>query len=75
MATHGQRWAHRAGGDRLIPSKHPPRPRQKVYNLPLDADLWEALGRQAHLEERSKAQVLRRALRDYIASWEPLRGS
>lgn len=51
------------------------RARGRVYNLPLpDAD-WDALERQARLEERSKAQVLRRALRDYTASWEPHKGS
>jgi len=51
------------------------RARDHVYNLPLSNEDWDALERQARLEERSKAQVLRRALREYVAAWEPFRGT
>ena len=34
-----------------------------------------ALDRQARLEDRSAAAVVRRAIRYYIADYEPLRGS
>ncbi len=33
----------------------------------------EALDRQARLEERSAAAIVRRAIRDYCQSWEPTR--
>jgi predicted transcriptional regulator len=42
-------------------------------NVLLTPEDKEALDRQARLEERSAAAVVRRAIRDYVAAWEPLR--
>ena len=42
-------------------------------NVLLTPEDKEDLDRQARLEERSAAAVVRRAIRDYVAAWEPLR--
>lgn len=44
-----------------------------VVNVLVTPEDKAALDRQAKLEERSTAAIIRRALRDYCAAWEPVR--